>query len=129
VPIQPPTQWVSWALSLGVKWPGREADHSPPPIDELKNAWSYTFTSHYAFMAWFSFKTQGQIYLYSMMYAVKNNLKINAMKLLVGKYLGKRLLGKPKMRWKDKIKMNLKLRVTSSSSRPDMFLSTPASLS
>jgi hypothetical protein len=30
VPTQPPIQWVSGALSLGVKRPGREADHSPP---------------------------------------------------------------------------------------------------
>jgi hypothetical protein len=28
-PTQPPIQWVLGALSLGVKWPGREADHSP----------------------------------------------------------------------------------------------------
>jgi hypothetical protein len=28
-PIQPPIQWVPGALSLGVKRPGREADHSP----------------------------------------------------------------------------------------------------
>jgi hypothetical protein len=27
---QPPVQWVQGALSLGVKRPGREADHSPP---------------------------------------------------------------------------------------------------
>jgi hypothetical protein len=37
-PTQPPIQWVPGALSLGVKRPGREADHSPP--------------SQYAFMAW-----------------------------------------------------------------------------
>jgi hypothetical protein len=30
------------ALSLGVKRPGREADHSPPSSDEVKNVWSYT---------------------------------------------------------------------------------------
>jgi hypothetical protein len=29
-PTQPPIQWVPGALSLGVKRPGREADHSPP---------------------------------------------------------------------------------------------------
>jgi hypothetical protein len=29
-PTQPPIQRVSGALSLGVKRPGREADHSPP---------------------------------------------------------------------------------------------------
>jgi len=28
-PTQPPNQWVPWALSLGVKRPGHEADHSP----------------------------------------------------------------------------------------------------
>jgi hypothetical protein len=26
----PPIQWVPGALSLGVKRPGRECDHSPP---------------------------------------------------------------------------------------------------
>jgi hypothetical protein len=29
-PTHPPIQWVLGALSLGVKWPGREADQSPP---------------------------------------------------------------------------------------------------
>jgi hypothetical protein len=29
-PTQPPIQWVSGALSLGIKRPKREADHSPP---------------------------------------------------------------------------------------------------
>jgi len=32
-------------------FPGREADHSPPPNAEV-NAWSYTSTHHYVFMAW-----------------------------------------------------------------------------
>jgi hypothetical protein len=41
-PTQPPIQWVPRALSLGVKRPGREADHSPPSSAEVKNAWSYT---------------------------------------------------------------------------------------
>jgi hypothetical protein len=35
-PTQPPIQWVPGALSLGVKWPGREADHSPPSSAEVK---------------------------------------------------------------------------------------------
>jgi hypothetical protein len=30
----------------------READHSPPSSAEVKNAWSYTSTPQYAFMAW-----------------------------------------------------------------------------
>jgi hypothetical protein len=39
-PTQPPIQWVPGALSLGVKRPGREADHSPPSSAEVKNAYS-----------------------------------------------------------------------------------------
>jgi hypothetical protein len=31
-------------LSLGVKRPGREANHSPPSSVEVKNEWSYTST-------------------------------------------------------------------------------------
>jgi hypothetical protein len=44
-PTQPPIQWVPGALSLGVKQPGRQADHSPPSSAEVKNAWSYTATT------------------------------------------------------------------------------------
>jgi hypothetical protein len=49
---QPPIQWVPGGLSLGVKRPGREAGHSPPSSAEVKNAWSYTSTPQYVFMAW-----------------------------------------------------------------------------
>jgi hypothetical protein len=35
-PTQPPIQWVPGALSLGVKRPEREDDHSPPPSAEVK---------------------------------------------------------------------------------------------
>jgi hypothetical protein len=35
-PTQPPIQRVAGALSLGVKLPGREADHSPPFSAEVK---------------------------------------------------------------------------------------------
>jgi hypothetical protein len=31
-----PIQWVPGTLSLGVKRPGRETDHSPPPSAEVK---------------------------------------------------------------------------------------------
>jgi hypothetical protein len=31
-------------LFLGVKWPGHEADHSPPSSAEVINAWSCTST-------------------------------------------------------------------------------------
>jgi hypothetical protein len=39
-------------LSLGVKRTGREADHSPPSSAEVNNAWRYTFTPQYVFIAW-----------------------------------------------------------------------------
>jgi hypothetical protein len=35
-PTQPPNQWVRVPLSLGVKRQGRETDHSPPSIVEVK---------------------------------------------------------------------------------------------
>jgi hypothetical protein len=50
-PSQHPMQWVPGDLSLGLKRPGREADRSPPSNAEVKNAWSYTSTPQYVFMA------------------------------------------------------------------------------
>jgi hypothetical protein len=35
-PTQHPIQWVPGALSLGVKRPGSESDHSPPSSTEFK---------------------------------------------------------------------------------------------
>jgi hypothetical protein len=37
---------------LGVKQPGREADHKHPSNAEVKNVWSYTSTPQYVFVAW-----------------------------------------------------------------------------
>jgi len=48
---QPPVQWVPRALSLAVNRPGRETEHSRSSSAEVKNAWSYTSTLQYAFMA------------------------------------------------------------------------------
>jgi hypothetical protein len=62
-PTRPPIQWLTGALSLGVKRLGREADHSPQFSAEVKIAWSYISTPQYAFMAWCSVKAQGQLYL------------------------------------------------------------------
>jgi hypothetical protein len=50
-PTQPPIQWVLEALSLGVKWPGCEADHSHPSSAKVKNAWLPTSTLQYIFKA------------------------------------------------------------------------------
>jgi hypothetical protein len=41
---QPPIHWVTGSLSLRVKRPGREADHSRPSSAEVKNARRYTST-------------------------------------------------------------------------------------
>jgi hypothetical protein len=43
-PTQPPIEWVPGALSLAVKRPRREADHSPTSSAGVKNAWSCTST-------------------------------------------------------------------------------------
>jgi hypothetical protein len=39
-----PIHWVPGIFSPGVKWPGRETDHSVLSRAEVKNAWSYTST-------------------------------------------------------------------------------------
>jgi len=41
-PTQPPIQWLTRALFLGIKPPRREADHAPPSSTKVKDAWSYT---------------------------------------------------------------------------------------
>jgi len=41
-PCQHPVKCLPGAFSFGVKRPGCEADHSPLPNAEVKNAWSYT---------------------------------------------------------------------------------------
>jgi hypothetical protein len=46
-PTKPPIQWVPGVPSLGVKRPGREADHSPPS------------SAQYTFIAWCSVKKTG----------------------------------------------------------------------
>jgi hypothetical protein len=51
-PTQPPIQWIPEALCLEVRWPAREAQHSPPSSAEVNNAWSYTSAPQYAFTTW-----------------------------------------------------------------------------
>jgi hypothetical protein len=43
-------------LPPGIKRLEHESDHSPPASAEVKNAWSYTFTSQYVLMAWYLVK-------------------------------------------------------------------------
>jgi hypothetical protein len=61
-PNQPPIQWVPGALSLGIKRPRCEADHSPPSSAEVKERVELYLHQH-SFMAWCSTKAQGQLYL------------------------------------------------------------------
>jgi hypothetical protein len=65
------------ALFLGVKRPGREADHSPPSSAEIKNTWSFTSTPHYAFTTWRSVKAQGQLYIISTPRSSKRSLPLS----------------------------------------------------
>jgi hypothetical protein len=44
-PTQPPIHWIPGALSLGVKRPGREADHSPPSSAKVKECMELYFHS------------------------------------------------------------------------------------
>jgi hypothetical protein len=67
-PTQTPIEWVRGALSLCVKRPGRETDHSPPSSAEVKNAWSYTSTPQYVFMAWCLVKHRNNFTFYLICY-------------------------------------------------------------
>jgi len=49
-------------VSLGVKWPTREADHLPPSSAEVKNAWSYISTPQYVYLAWCLVKRRDNFY-------------------------------------------------------------------
>jgi hypothetical protein len=47
---QPPTQQILVTISPGVKWPGHEADYSPPSSAKVKNGGSITSTPPYVFI-------------------------------------------------------------------------------
>jgi len=52
-PTQPPIHWAPGALSLGVKRPRREADHSPPSRAEvIRIRGAIPPLPQYAFTAW-----------------------------------------------------------------------------
>jgi hypothetical protein len=50
-PTQPPIQWLPGAFSPERMRPGREADHAPVTISEVKNTWIFKSTPPYVFMA------------------------------------------------------------------------------
>jgi hypothetical protein len=49
---QPPIQWIPGVVFSRVKRPVRKANHSFPSSAEVKNAWSYSCTLPYIFIAW-----------------------------------------------------------------------------
>jgi hypothetical protein len=51
-PTQRRIQRAPGNFSLRLKRPGREADHSSLSSDKTENAWTYTSTPQYVFMAW-----------------------------------------------------------------------------
>jgi hypothetical protein len=61
-PTQPPRQWIQRDLSLPVKRPVHETDHSSPSNAEVKNAWSYTSAPTIRLDSWCSVKAQGRLY-------------------------------------------------------------------
>jgi hypothetical protein len=50
-PTQPPIKLVPGTISLGVNWPGHEADYSPRSSAKVKQMWIYISTSLYTFLA------------------------------------------------------------------------------
>jgi len=58
---QPPI--LPRVLTLWIKRQCREADHTPPSIAEVKNAWKYTSSPQYIFMAWCLVKHRDNFYL------------------------------------------------------------------
>jgi hypothetical protein len=69
-PTQPPIKWVPRALSLGVKLPGREADHSSPSSAELKECVELYlhFPSTPSWRVLSYKKAHGQLYVYCRKY-------------------------------------------------------------
>jgi hypothetical protein len=58
------TTELPYEMGTGIKRPGREADHSPPCSADVTNAWCYTSTPRYVFMAWYLVKHRGNFIFY-----------------------------------------------------------------
>jgi hypothetical protein len=61
---------------VGVKRPGREADHSPPSSAEVL---SYTSIPHYAFMAWCLGKKHGDNFTFFLYKFLNPAIKLLAL--------------------------------------------------
>jgi hypothetical protein len=79
---------------------------SPPSSTEV-NAWSYTTTTQYTFMAWCSVKAQEQLKDdMNRVCSIGGDIR-NEYKILVRNHNGKRKVGRPMRRWRDNIRMDL----------------------
>jgi hypothetical protein len=68
-PTQTPIHWIPGALSLRIKRPGREADHSPPSSSEVKEGVElYHHFPNTPSWRGVQKKAQEQIYLYLYFY-------------------------------------------------------------
>jgi hypothetical protein len=83
-------------LSVGVQWPGYEANHSLPSSAEVKNAWSYISMPLYVCMVWYLVKQQGQFHLYLSIstVAVYGGVEVNHLISLTLVLDGKKTLNK-----------------------------------
>jgi hypothetical protein len=76
-PTQPPIQWVPGALSLGVKQPGREADHSPPSSAEDKECVElYVYSSNTHSLSGARLKHRDNFTFYGYIYRIYINIDI-----------------------------------------------------
>jgi hypothetical protein len=64
-PTKPPIQWVPGALSLGVKQPGHEVDHSSPLVPRSRMHGTTPPLPKYVFMAWCLVKHRDNFTLHS----------------------------------------------------------------
>jgi hypothetical protein len=71
--IQSATQWVVGSIYLEVKRPGFESDHSPACSGEVNDAWSYTSTPPYVFIAWCLIMHKKQLHLHLSLAFLKRN--------------------------------------------------------
>jgi hypothetical protein len=69
----------------GLKRPGCETVYSQPSSTEVKNAWSYTSTPPYVFLAWYLFKPKTTLPLHFGLH-IKYNKKL-IMIIFLHKYL------------------------------------------
>jgi len=65
---QPPIQGVPGALSLGVKRPRRETDHSSPPVPRSRMCGGISPLPQHAFQAWCSVKKHWDNFTFTLPY-------------------------------------------------------------